>query len=410
MTSTAESNLAYDPADPRMRTDPYPVYEELREKAPYHHDKFGAPVFTRFADCEAILRNPKTSSDFRNSTEFEKMQADGAALPMIDSLEDGRPFLFLDPPDHTRLRGLVSKAFTPRVVENLRPRVQELVDSLLDAAIERGSLEVIEEFAYPLPVVVISEMLGVPAEDHEQFKGWSRVLARALDPEYMATQEQINERMGAFMEFAQYFFGLFAARRADPRDDMITALVQAEEEGDKLTESELLSTCILLLVAGHETTVNLIGNGALALLRNPDQAELWRKDPSPTLARGAIEEFLRYDPPVQLTGRIALTDLEVGGHPVVKGEQAILLIGSANRDPEQFPDADRLDITRADNRHLAFGFGIHHCLGAPLARIEGQMALKGFVDRLPNAHLTVEQPEYKENVVLRGLASLPVEF
>jgi cytochrome P450 len=279
---------------------------------------------------------------------------------------------------------------------------------------ERGSLEVIEEFAYPLPVVVISEMLGVPAEDHEQFKGWSKVLAHALDPEFMATEDQVQERTAAFMEFAQYFFGLFAARRSEPRDDMITALVQAEEEGEKLTEPELLSTCILLLVAGHETTVNLIGNGALALLRNPDQAERWRNDPS--LGRSAIEEFLRYDPPVQLTGRIAMTDLEIGGHPVAKGEQAVLLIGSANRDPEQFPHADRLDIGRTENRHLAFGFGIHHCLGAPLARIEGQLALKGFVDRLPHAQLVVDQPdqpdqlEYKENVVLRGLASLPITF
>jgi cytochrome P450 len=402
------TSLAYDPADPRMRTDPYPVYEELREKAPYHRDQFGAPVFTRFADCEAILRGPNVSSDFRNSTEFEKLQAEGQMPSMIDSIDEGRPFLFLDPPDHTRLRGLVSKAFTPRVVESLRPRVQELVDNLLDQAIERGSLEIIEEFAYPLPVVVISEMLGVPAEDHEQFKGWSKTLARALDPEFMSTDADIQERMLAFMEFSQYFFGLFAARRAEPRDDLITALVQVHEAGDKLTESELLSTCILLLVAGHETTVNLIGNGALALLRNPDQAELWRNDPS--LTRTAIEEFLRYDPPVQLTGRVALSDLDIGGHPVAKGEQAILLIGSANRDPDQFPDADRLDITRTDNRHLAFGFGIHHCLGAPLARIEGQLALKGFVERLPKAQLAVDQPEYKENVVLRGLASLPVEF
>jgi cytochrome P450 len=404
--SIAPGDLTYDPSDPRMRTDPYPVYAELRERAPYHRDRFGAPIFTRFADCEAILRSGQVSSDFRNSNEFARMQEAGEDIPMIDSLPEGRPFLFLDPPDHTRLRGLVSKAFTPRVIEGLRPRIQSLVDELLGAAAARGGLEVIEEFAYPLPVIVISEMLGVPAEDHEQFQSWSRVLARALDPEYMATQAQIEERMQAFMEFAQYFFGLFAVRRAEPRDDLITALVQAEEDGDKLTEAELLSTCILLLVAGHETTVNLIGNGVLALLRAPDQAARWRTDPS--LTKNAVEEILRYDPPVQLTGRIALDDLEIGGHPIAKGEQAVLLIGSANRDPEQFPNADRLDLGRADARHLSFGFGIHHCLGAPLARLEGQLALEAFVTRFPNAQLAVATPEYKENVVLRGLATLPV--
>jgi cytochrome P450 len=336
------------------------------------------------------------------------MQESGEQIPMIDSLPEGRPFLFLDPPDHTRLRGLVSKAFTPRVIEGLRPRIHSLVDSLLAGAAARGGLEVIEEFAYPLPVVVISEMLGVPPEDHEQFKAWSRVLARALDPEFMATQEQIDERLQAFMEFAQYFFGLFAARRAEPRDDLITALVQAEEAGDKLTEAELLSTCILLLVAGHETTVNLIGNGVLALLRDPDQAAKWRAQPA--LTKNAVEEILRYDPPVQLTGRIAMADLEIGGHPIAKGEQALVLIGSANRDPAQFTEPDRLDLARPDPRHLSFGFGIHHCLGAPLARLEGQVALEAFVTRFPGAELMTDAPEYKENVVLRGLAALPVTF
>ncbi len=406
--SIAPGDLIYDPSDPRMAIDPYPVYTELRERAPSTRDAFGSPVFTRFADCEAILRSGQVSSDFRHSNEFARMEASGEAIPMIDSLPEGRPFLFLDPPDHTRLRGLVSKAFTPRVVEGLRPRVQSLVDELLATAATKGGLEVIEDFAYPLPVIVISEMLGVPAEDHEQFKAWSRVLARALDPEYMASPEQIQERMQAFMEFAQYFFALFAARRAEPRDDLITALVQAEESGDKLSEAELLSTCILLLVAGHETTVNLIGNGVLALLRHPEEAAKWRADPS--LTKNAIEEILRYDPPVQLTGRVALTDLEISGHPIPKGEQAVLLIGSANRDPDQFAGADRLDVSRADPRHLSFGFGIHHCLGAPLARLEGQLALEAFVSRFPEARLAGPEPQYKENVVLRGLASLSVSL
>jgi unspecific monooxygenase len=313
-----------------------------------------------------------------------------------------------DPPDHTRLRGLVSKAFTPRVVEGLRPRVQQIVDGLLDQNAARGSMELIEDFAYPLPVTVICEMLGVPVEDHETFKGWSREMARSLDPEEFLPQDVVERRQRAIESFSEYFSRLIEERRARPRDDLLSALIAAEEAGDKLTGPELLAICILLLVAGHETTVNLIGNGTLALLRHPEQLQKLRDDPS--LARSAVEEFLRYDPPVQFTGRVALADMEIGGHVLSKGQQAMLLLASANRDPEVFAEPDRLDITRRENRHLSFGHGIHFCLGAPLARVEGEIAFSGLVRRFEGLHLLTEAPEYKENIVLRGLASLPVGF
>ena len=302
----------------------------------------------------------------------------------------------------------MSKAFTPKVVDGLRPRIQELVDELLDAVAAKGSMEIIEDLAYPLPVIVICEMLGVPPEDHETFKEWSRAAARSLDPEEILPPEVQEERRQTLESFGDYFRALIVERRKDLKDDLISALIEAEEAGDKLTEEELLSTCILLLVAGHETTVNLIGNGALALLRNPDQLEMLRDDPS--LAPRAVEELLRYDPPVQMTGRTALEDIEIGGGTVRKGQQVILLLAAANRDPERFADPDRLDITRDDTRHLAFSFGTHFCLGASLARLEGEIALGTLVRRFQGLKLQTEAPEYKENITLRGLASLPVAF
>ena len=393
--------VVFNPLDPNFRIDPYSVYRRLRQEGPIHEGPLGIRVLTRYDDCEAVLKDRRWSSDFRNAVQenFE---------PDWDILGDTRPFLFLDPPDHTRLRGLVSKAFTPRVVEGLRPRIQELVDELLDRVAERGSMDVIEDLAYPLPVIVISEMLGVPAEGHETFRGWSRELARSLDPEIVVTPEVLERRMNAIASFDDYFRGLIAERRKAPRDDLLSNLMAAEEEGDKLSEAELLATCRLILVAGHETTVNLIGNGTLALLRNPDQLEKLRDDPS--LARSAVEELLRYDPPVQFTGRIALEEMEVAGATFRKGDNVVLLLGAANRDPDQFPDPERLDITRDDDRHLAFGYGIHFCLGAPLARVEGQIALSTLVRRFEGLELRTELPEYKENIVLRGLRSLPVGF
>jgi len=321
----------------------------------------------------------------------------------------GLSMLDRDPPDHTRLRGLVSKAFTPRVVEGLRPRIQQIVDGLLDGVAAKGSMDLIEEFAYPIPVAVICEMLGVPVEDHERFKGWSLDIARGLDLIWLGPDSEVGRRsVAARHSLAEYFRGLIAQRRAAPRADMLSGLIAAEEAGDKLNEIELLATCILLLIAGHETTVNLIGNGMLALLRHGDQLRRLQQDP--TLIGGAIEELLRYDGPVQRTARIPSEDVTIGGRTIARGEMVMPFIGAADRDPVQFPEPDRLDIGRADNRHIAFGWGIHFCLGAPLARIEGQIAINSLIQKWPKLALATDRPEYRQSLTLRGLKALPVSF
>lgn len=398
----------FDPFDPEFRREPYATYAKLREEDPVHESPLGIWVLSRYSDIVSVLHNPATSSDQTNSDIVQLFQENSPESYQAISERRRRVFLFMDPPDHTRLRSLVSKAFTPRYVDGLRPRIAEIVDGLIDVALERGALEVIEEFAYPLPMTIISEMLGVPPSDNDVFKGWSRELAQSLDPDIMLPPEVVERRQKAVEEFSEYFLGLIAERRKSPRDDLLSALIAAEEEGDKLNEEELIATCILLLVAGHETTVNLIANGVLAFLRNPAECEKLREDPA--LAKSAVEEVLRYDPPVQLTGRVLLEDFELGGHTIKKGQTAILLLGSANRDPEQFADPDRLDIERKPNPHIAFSVGIHFCLGAYLARAEGQVALAGFASRLPQARLSAGVLDYKENLVLRGLSALPVEF
>jgi cytochrome P450 len=405
---TQAEQLVFNPFDPAFRTNPYPTYHRLLHEDPIHQGPFETLVFSRYADCVSILRDARSSSDARNSAAFQQEGNDALVDTTEEQVLGVQPFLFLDPPDHTRLRGLVSKAFTPRVVEALRPRVQEIVDELLGRVRRRDQIEVIEDLAYPLPVQVICEMLGVPAEDHVTFRAWSRELARSLDPEDVLPPEVQERRRRTIESFADYFRSLIERRREDPREDLLSCLIAVEEEGDKLSPEELLSTCILILVAGHETTVNLIGNGLLALLRHPDQLHLLRLDPS--LAKTAVEEVLRFDPPVQMTGRTALEDMEVGGATIRRGQQSILLLAAANRDPSVFAKPDEFDIGRRDNPHLAFGFGIHYCLGAPLARIEGEVALTTLVRRFQGLQLRVERPEYKENIVLRGLAALPVTF
>ena len=326
---------------------------------------------------------------------------------MGEALAELAPFLFRDPPDHTRLRGFVQKAFTPRVVQGLEPRIEQICGELLDAAFDRGETDLVSEYAYPLPVQIIIEMLGVPPEDQAQFKGWSEALRRGLDPDFLLPPEAVTERLNGILSFVQYFAGLIAKRRAEPTEDLLSRLIAAEEHGDQLSPGELISTCILLLVAGHETTVNLIAGGALALMENPHQFARFRDDP--TVGRSAVEEMLRYVGPVQLTGRVALEDMEVGGVKLRKGDFSMLLLGSANRDPGAFEMPDTFDVGRVDNPHLGFGFGVHHCLGASLARLEAQVALRGLAARRAR-HLELTEGErvYKENVVLRGLARLPV--
>jgi cytochrome P450 len=390
-----------DPFSPENWADPYPLYDALRASDPIHRDpEFGTWILTRYADCEAILRNPRWSSDrshARNKRPVEEM----SMRESIGEL-DFPVLLFMDPPDHTRLRKLVSKAFTPRSVERLRPRVEEIVDARLDEAAERGGMELIADLAYPLPVTVICELLGVPSEDQHLFGPWSSDASRLLDGDLDEATTQ--QGMVATMQLLNYFNDLFEERRREPQDDLLSGLVAAESEGDRLSETELRAITILLFIAGHETTMNLIGNGMLALLRNRSQYELLSADPS--LAVGATEEILRYDGPVHVTGRVALDDLEVGGHAFEAGEQVVTHVAAANRDPARFDDPTRLDIQRPDNHHLTFSGGIHYCLGAALARLEGQIALGALASRFPDIELETTEPTYRDHFVLRGLREL----
>jgi cytochrome P450 len=414
--------MVYDPADPQSSRDPWPLYRRIRDEAPLHRSPRGFWVVSRHADCNAILRDRRASADSLNIdpekmpegleselatndpiSEFESLQQSLTSLE-----QDNRPFLFRDPPDHTRLRGLVSKAFTPRMVDGLRTRTEVMVNELIDVALDKGDVDAIADFAYPLPVGVICEMLGVPVADEDRFKEWSHALSRGLDPDFLLTADVKKQRFDAIVSFASYFFELLAERRQHPGPDLLSQLALTEEAGDILTPGELLSTCILLLVAGHETTVNLIGGGLLALLQHPDQLDRWRADSS--LDRTAIEELLRYVSPVQLTGRALLDDLPVTDGVLPRGEFVMLLIGSANRDPDAFERPDDLDLSRSDNRHLGFGFGIHHCLGAPLARMEAQVALPALLRRCRDIALRGTTVTYRENVVLRGLVDLPVHL
>ncbi|WP_273940120.1 cytochrome P450 [Kutzneria chonburiensis] len=316
----------------------------------------------------------------------------------------------MNPPDHTRLRGLVSKAFTRKVVERLTPMIEQTTAELVSAALAEGNLgntvNLMDAIARPLPVAVICELLDVPVEDRDLVVAWSHDMARGLDPDFLIPEGVRDRQFKAREAFRQYMQQLADKRRADPGEDLLSGLVQVQEAGDVLTEAELLTTCILLLIAGHETTVNLIGNGTLALLRNP--GELARLRAEPALAERAVEEFLRYDPPVQFTARIALQDAKVGSFDAPAGSAAILLFGAANRDPEVCENPDTLDIGREPARHLAFGHGPHFCLGAPLARLEGRIVFEALA-RLDGLELAGE-PTYNDNIILRGLKELPVRI
>ncbi|MCI0831996.1 MAG: cytochrome P450 [Chloroflexi bacterium] len=410
--TTDQQPIVFNPLDPAFRENPYPVYSRLVREDPVHITPFGIKAFSRLTDATAILRDHKHfSSDSRNAG-LEGVQQDPNSGGDSIVNEEDRPFLFMDPPDHTRLRRLVNQAFTPRALESMRPRIQQLVDELLDAIEEKGEMDAIADLAYPLPVSVICEMLGVPHEDEPLFRVWSRVLASSLDPDITVAPEVQKAREQAVFDSREYFRELIARRGDDRPPDILSALLTAEEEGDKLSERELLSTCTMILIAGHETTVNLIGNGILQLLRHPDQLAKFQERPE-VLAPHVVEEVLRFDPPVQFDGRNCIKQTEVGGVTIAPGEFVMTLIGAANRDPEHFEDPDTFDVTRGErdsaaDRHLAFGFGIHYCLGAPLARIEGEIALRSFVQRFPDARLLDERPQYRAQITLRGLENLRV--
>ena len=382
--------------------DPYPVWQSLLETGPVHAPDGSFALLSSHADCDAVLRSPDVSSDRTHSTRWQGVAATMTEAELAE-LRRGKVFLFMDPPDHTRLRRLVSKAFTPRVVEGLLPLVEQLSRDLLPPA-GPGSLELVETLAYPLPVQVISVMLGVPPEDHVRFAGWSHVLAQSLDDTLSAADpEVVKERRRAVLQFRAYFTDLAEERRARPREDLLSALVAAEDAGDRLNADELVSTAMLLLVAGHETTVSLISNGALALLR--DDALRERVAASPEVAAGLVEEVLRLDPPVQMTMRIPLQDLELPGGTVRAGGAVVLLLAAAGRDPAQHEDPLRLDPSRS-TPHLAFSAGPHYCLGAPLARLEARIVLHDLARRLVRPRL--EELTYRENRVLRGPAVLRI--
>ena len=399
----ATSEILFDPYLPEFRANPYPFYHRLRAEDPVHQSPMGFWVLTRYDDVLTLLRDPRFGRDGFEKI-FEAVYGEETGPDRLP-----RSMLVRDPPDHTRLRALVNKAFTPRVVEGMRQHIQEIVDRLLDRVQPAGEMDVIADLAYPLPITVICEMLGVAPEDQESIKQWSSDVAKSLDALGMPADQEIVQRgRTGRRALGNYFRQLLPERRRNPGGDLLSSLIAAEEQGDKLTEPELLSMCVLLFIAGHETTVNLIGNGLLALLRHPDQLRLLRDEPA--LIQSAVEELLRWDGPVQRTARLAHAEVEIDGRRIDKGAMVVAAIGAANRDPAQFPDPDRLDITRRDNRHLAFGFGIHFCLGAPLARVEGQLALGALLRRMPRLALATDAPEWRESSTLRGLKALPVTF
>ena len=395
--------------DPTFKANPYPTYAQLRWTAPVHRvampDGRNMWLVTRYDDAVAVFRDERFVKDWRSVMTPEQL----AQMPPMPEVTKplSRNMLDTDPPDHERLRALVSKAFTPRLIERMRPRIQEIADALLDAVEDKGEIDLIDDYAFPLPITVIAELLGVPTEDQNRFREWSDAAVSGN-----ATQEYVEKILIPHMQaFTDYLRAMLEEKRKNPRDDLISALVQAEEAGDKLSEDELLGMVFLLLIAGHETTVNLIGNGMLALLQHPDQLQKLKDDPS--LIKPAIEELLRYDGPVETsTERFAREDVAIGQTVIPKGEMVMVVIAAADHDPQRFPDPDTLDITRTDNRHLAFGKGIHFCLGAPLARMEGQIAISTLLRRMPNLRLK-DSPEtltWRPGLVLRGLKALPVTF
>ena len=390
--------MDFDPRSPAFRADPYPFYDALRSFAPiFYWEPWGLWFLTTHEDCQALLRDDRLG---------HYQPAPALAPPSQAALweMEANWLLTMNPPDHTRLRGLVQKAFTPRAVAALRETIQRITDDLIDRIEDRGQMEVIADLAYPLPVTVICEMLGVPAADQAQFHNWSAAIVRSIDlTDEVAVYTQAS---AAAAELTHYLDGLLTERRARPRGDILSALVAAEEAGDRLTKDELFGTCALLLVAGHETTVNLIGNGILALLRHPEQ---WRRlCAEPGITASAVEELLRYDSPVQLTSRAVLAEVTYKGQTFPRQSYVAFLLGAANRDPAQFVDPWRLDLGRTNNKHLAFGGGIHYCLGAPLARLEGEIAFSTLARRLPGLALAGAEPSYRDNLTLRGLERLDV--
>jgi cytochrome P450 len=395
----------FDPWSPAFVANPYPVYAQLREKAPVTwFEPTGQWVISRYADVNTLLRDRRlgrtylhvgTHEDFGHPADPEHL------APFWHLIRNG--MLDREPPDHTRLRRLVSKAFTPRRVAELRPTIQRIADRLVDDLTAAGGGDLIAAVAEPLPVAVIAEMLGVPRTDEQLLRPWSADICGMY--ELNPTREAADVAVKACEEFSDYLRTLARSRRGEPRDDLITALVQVQDEGDRLTEDELIGTCVLLLNAGHEATVNVTGNGWWTLFRHPQQLAALRRDPS--LLPTAIEELMRFDTPLQMFERWVLEDIDVRGVSIPRGSEVALVFGSANHDPEAFAEPGRLDLSRVDNPHLSFGVGIHFCLGAPLARLELEISFGTLLRRAPKLHL-VSEPEWKAGYIIRGLKELRV--
>ena len=402
---------------PEGRQDPYGRYRQLREAAPVYRSGVGFVVCTRYEECQFALRDPRLGKEEADREERVRERFGHLEIfpRILELTSDRRSLLFLNPPDHTRLRALVSKAFTPRTVERLRPDIVQLVDDLLDRIPTGEVVDIMEALAYRLPVAVISKMLGVPSKDWPRFR---EVMGRAtvlLEP--VIADDEIEPAFEAQAELEEYFADLVAIRRRHPLDDLLSGLIAVEEGTDKLTEMELISTAILLFGAGFETTTNLIGNGLLALLRHPDELARLRADLASegtagngegATMRAAVEELLRYDSPVQFDGRHAFEDIELAGLPIPAGSEIITVLGAANRDPARFSDPERLDLRRDEGPPMSFASGIHFCLGASLARAEGQVAFDRLLARYRSIELATEAPAFKNRITLRGLAELPV--
>jgi cytochrome P450 PksS len=396
-----------DIVSPQFKADPFPVLASLRASQPVCRtalpDKTPVWLITRYEDVATLFKDDRFVKDKRKAMTAEQLRKMPWVPPMFRPLE--RNMLDLDPPDHTRLRTLVHKAFTPGLVARMRDRIQALADELLAQITPKGECDLIADYALPLPMIIITEILGVPTRDRNKFHKWSKAVVSLSSPHPTL---RVIPNVWMFLRYLRRFFEM---RRRDPRDDLTTALITAEEAGDKLSRDELLAMVFLLLIAGHETTINLIGNGMLALLEHPEAMNRLRQDP--LLIKSAVEELLRYTSPVLMsTERYAREDVTLHGVTIPRGEMTLGVIGSANRDEAVFPDPDELDITREPNRHLAFGQGIHFCLGAPLARLEGEIAINTLLRRTSGLRLSVapESLRWRPSMMLRGLESLPISF
>lgn len=402
-TKPLPSGVQLTALDPAYREDPYPILDLLREQAPAMLDPLlGSLILTRHADVERVLRDRDLMVDPRKATNGSMMAR--LRAQRMEEADANPSMLFLDPPDHDRLRGLVNKAFTPKAVEAMAPRIREIAAELLDRLEGRDEFDIIHDYSAPLPTIVISEMLGVNPADQAQFKAWSDEIVRGLDP--FITQED-RDRIGASSEaLGQYVRKVIEERRAHRTDDLISAMINAEEDGERMTDLEIVTMCSLLLLAGNLTTTDLIGNGMLALLRNPEQLAKLRANPG--LINNAVEEMIRYDPPVTQSGRISMKEMEVGGCPVHPGMSISPSLAGANHDPAVHPNPHAFDIERENIQHVSFGGGRRYCLGAPLARLETQIAVVALVDRFPTLKLVDPNPEHRGNPAFRGLKGLKV--